>query len=395
MSAASDLLPALLVIYALPYIGWRMLRIGRSVPLVVVQILTGLLLGPGLLGGVVPDWYHAILTPDVLGAIGAIATLAVALFVWAAGVELDLRGVREAARETAVAAALAIVAPLAAGTAAALLLISHGGWVGTSGSTWQAALGIGMACAVTALPILVLLLDELGMLRSPLGRRVLRIASVDDVLIWAVLGIILLDAARLERQFSFLILFAGAALAIRRLMPRLAERERWPIALIWLLASASAADWAGLHFMVGAFLAGVVTDREWLVEAKVDAFREVVLLTLMPVFFLNTGLRTDWALGGVAIAGAAALLLLATVGGKLAGMAIAGRLLHWPRGTAAIVGLLLQTKALVMIIFSRILLDRHIISGASFTALLLMAVASTALTIPAVKCLMRLSRAPL
>jgi Kef-type K+ transport system membrane component KefB len=81
---------------------------------------------------------------------------------------------------------------------------------------------------------------------------------------------------------------------------------------------------------------------------------------------------------------AAALLLLASIGGKLLGAHIAGRVLRWPKGEAAVIGWLLQTKALIMIIFANILLDKGIIASTTFTALLLMAVASTMLSIPMV-----------
>jgi Kef-type K+ transport system membrane component KefB len=109
-----------------------------------------------------------------------------------------------------------------------------------------------------------------------------------------------------------------------------------------------------------------------------------VLLAFMPVFFLSTGLKTQWGVGGASVFAAAALLLVASVGGKLAGVGLAGRLLGWKKGEALTIGWLLQTKALIMIIFANILLDKGIITNETFTALLLMAVASTMLTIPAV-----------
>ena len=77
-------------------------------------------------------------------------------------------------------------------------------------------------------------------------------------------------------------------------------------------------------------------------------------------------------------------MLAASVAGKLAGVQLAGRILKWPRGEAGLIGWLLQTKALIMIIFANILLDRAIISAETFTALLLMAVLSTMLTTPMV-----------
>ena len=75
---------------------------------------------------------------------------------------------------------------------------------------------------------------------------------------------------------------------------------------------------------------------------------------------------------------------VASVGGKLLGAHLAGRLLNWAPGEASIIGWLLQTKALIMIIFANILLDKQVISSEAFTALLLMAVASTMLTVPVV-----------
>ena len=78
----------------------------------------------------------------------------------------------------------------------------------------------------------------------------------------------------------------------------------------------------------------------------------------------------------------------------LAGFHLAVRLLRWPRGEAALIGWLLQTKALIMIIFANVLLDKAIITSATFTALLLMAVASTMLTIPVVAPKLRGARMP-
>jgi Kef-type K+ transport system membrane component KefB len=275
--------------------------------------------------------------------------------------------------------------PLLTGCVAAIgMLAWRSGWVGEAASTWQFILGIGMACAVTALPILILLMEKMGILREPLGQRVLRYASLDDLAIWAVLAIILLDWKRVGHQAAFLASFTVAAWLFRRLMTRLPETDRYFVGLIWLAACGYGADWCGLHFMVGAFLAGAVMERGWFNIERLDSLRHNVLLVVMPVFFLSTGLRTNWQIGGAAVFIAAALLLVASVVGKLAGVGIAGKLLGWKRGDAWTVGWLLQTKALIMIIFVNVLLDRHIITSETFTSLLLMAVASTMLTVPIV-----------
>jgi len=384
MNTTELFLVAMLVIFALPYLIWRLARTDYWAPLVVVQIVTGILLGPGVLGAAWPEAYAFVFTPAVIQSLNGVAWWAVMLFVWIAGIELDLAQAWRHRRETLVTAGLALATPLALGSVAALVLLAQSGWIGPAARDWQFVLGIGMACAVTALPILILLMEKLEILRQPLGQRILRYASADDIAIWAVLALILLDWLRVGRQVAFLAAFALAAWALRRLIVRLAERDRWFVSLVWLAAVALGADWCGLHYMVGAFLAGAVMDSHWFEQAKLDQLRHHVLLVLMPVFFLSTGLRTNWEAGGVAVFAAAAWLLAAAVAGKLIGTHIAGRLLGWQRGEATLIGWLLQTKALIMIIFSNVLLDKNLITNQTFTALLLMAVASTMLTVPMV-----------
>jgi Kef-type K+ transport system membrane component KefB len=384
MTTTEIFLIALLLIFTAPYLIWRGLRTEYYAPLVVVQIICGILLGPGVLGAVAPGYYEFVFNPQVITALNGVAWWAVMIFVWIAGIELDLKQAWARRGETGVTAGLALTVPLIFGAVAGIAMLQLPGWVGPNGQPWQVVLGIGMACAVTALPILVLFLEKLEILRLPLGQRVLRYASLDDIAIWGVLALILLDWERVGRQAIFLVGFAVATYAIRALMKRLQERDRWYVSLIWLAACGFAADWCGLHFMVGAFLSGAVLDGEWFDRKRMDQFRDHILLAIMPVFFLSTGLRTQWDVGGVAVFGAAALLLVASVAGKLAGLQIAGRILKWEKGEASIIGWLLQTKALIMIIFANILLDRGIITNETFTALLLMAVGSTMLTIPMV-----------
>lgn len=384
MNTTEIFLIAMAIIFTLPYLIWRLGRSDYYAPLVVVQIITGILLGPGILGRFFPEYYGFVFTPAVVQSLNGIAWWAVMLFVMIAGVELDLKQAWVHRRESSLTAGLALGTPLVFGSLAAMLLLTRDGWMGPRAMEWQFVLGIGMACAVTALPILILLMEKLEILRRPLGQRILRYASLDDIAIWGVLALILMDWTRVGKQLAFLLAFVGLGFLFRRLMRRLKEDDRWYVALIWLALCAFGADWSGLHFMVGAFLAGAIMDTQWFDQERMDLLRHHVLLVIMPVFFLSTGLRTNWTLGGEAVFLAAALLLIAEIGGKLLGVRIAGRILNWAPGEAVIIGWLLQTKALIMIIFANILLDKNIITSETFTALLLMAVASTMLTVPMV-----------
>ena len=385
MSTSELFLAALLVIFSLPYLVWRLANTEIFAPLVVVQIVGGILLGPGVLGAQFPQVYQALFTPSVLGSLNGLAWWGVMLFVWIAGLELDLAQAWTHRRESVITATLALGAPLVLGCVAAYAMVLEPGWMGPAATQWQFVLGVAMSCAVTALPILVLFLEKLHILRTDLGQRILRYASLDDILIWGVLALILMDYQRAGLQLVFLLLFVLLSWCLRAIMLRVPVRDRLYLGLVWLALCALSADVAGLHFMVGAFLAGVVIDADAIDQAQRDALRNNVLLLMMPVFFLSTGLRTQWGLGGSAVFVAAAWLLLAAVSGKLLGVHLAGRILGWKRGEASLIGWLLQTKALIMIIFCNILLDKGIISNDAFTALLLMAIASTMLTVPVVR----------
>ncbi|MRW84734.1 cation:proton antiporter [Pseudoduganella sp. FT26W] len=384
MSTTEIFLLAMLLIFVVPFLVWRLGRTDYFAPLVIVQIIMGIILGPGVMGALFPDYHKFVFNPDVVKTLNGVAQWGVMLFVMLAGIELDLKKVWQHRRESVTTAGLSLGVPLVFGCAAALLLMNYQGWMGAKAANWQFMLGTGMACAVTALPVLVLLMEKLQILRQPMGQRILRYASLDDVAIWGVLALIMLDWERVGRQLGFLVAFALLTFAFRRLMNRLQNSDRWYVAMIWLIACSFGADWAGLHFMVGAFLAGVVMDADWFGQEQLDALFKNVLLVLMPVFFLSTGLRTKWDLGGYSVFFVGGLLLLASVGGKLAGAHIAGKLLNWKSGEASIIGWLLQSKGLIEIIFANILLDKQIITSETFTALLLMAVGSTMLTIPIV-----------
>ena len=384
MTTTEIYLVAMAIIFTLPYLIWRLGKTDYYAPLVVVQIITGVLLGPGIVGKIYPDYYAFVFNPSVITALNGVAWWGVMIFVWIAGIELDLKKAWEHKRESGITAGLALGVPLVFGSVVAIGMLGFAGWIGPKATQWQFVLGVGMACAVTALPILILLMEKLAILRQPMGQRILRYASIDDIAIWGVLALILMDWERVGKQVAFLAAFAVCSYVLRKLMRWLPEKDRWYVGLVWLIVCSLGADWSGLHFMVGAFIAGAVLDSDWFNQEHMDMLRHNVLMVLMPVFFLSTGLRTNWSLGGQAVFIAAAVLLAASVSGKLIGVHVAGKLLRWAPGEASIIGWLLQTKALIMIIFVNILLDKAIITSETFTALLLMAIASTMLTVPVV-----------
>jgi Kef-type K+ transport system membrane component KefB len=383
-SQSEAFLIAMLIIFSVPFLIWRYLRTEYFAPMVVVQIFTGILLGPGALGAYCKDCYAAVFSATTIQALNGISSWAVMIFVFVAGLELDLSNVWRNRRESGITSGMALAVPLSLGSIIGYLLARHAGWIGPAALDWQFTLAIGMSCAITSLPILIVFLEKMELLRQPIGQRVLRYASLDDLFIWSVLAVVMLDLQRLKTQLLFLIGFGLAATLLRKLMVVISELDRWFASVIWLAIVAFMAEWSGLHFMVGAFMAGAVIDLRWLEQKKVDLLRHYVLLLLMPVYFLITGLKTNWSVGGITVFVVAAFMLLAAVAGKLIGVHIAGRILKWSEGEASIIGWLLQSKSLITIVFANILLDKGVITNDAFTAVLIMSLVSTMLTVPIV-----------
>ena len=162
-------LVAMVVIFAVPYLVWRVFRTDYWAPLVVVQIIAGILLGPGVLGKALPELHATVFNPrrDPRAQWRRL--------VGGDAVRDDRRhrtrraqGLGQAPRYRHHRRAGAGRAA-AAGGAVAVVMLGFPGWIGDQGQPWQFVAGIGMACAVTALPILILLMEKLDILRQHAG----------------------------------------------------------------------------------------------------------------------------------------------------------------------------------------------------------------------------------
>src|SRR5258708_34837304 len=127
MSTSEIFLIAMGIIFLIPYVIWRVGKTEYYAPLVVVQIITGILLGPGILGALYPHYYAFVFNPAVVQALNGIAWWAVMSFVWIAGIELDLGGMLKNRPQGTLVPCLGLGTPLLTGCAAAMGLIRYSG----------------------------------------------------------------------------------------------------------------------------------------------------------------------------------------------------------------------------------------------------------------------------
>ncbi|MGH8560061.1 MAG: cation:proton antiporter, partial [Methylococcales bacterium] len=128
ITTTETFLIAMAIIFTVPYLIWRLAKTEYYAPLVVVQMITGILLGPGILGKVFPNYYAFVFNQSVVQSLNGIAWWSVMIFVWIAGIELNLRKAWEHRRESGITAGLALGTPLAFGCIAAAGMLMYDGW---------------------------------------------------------------------------------------------------------------------------------------------------------------------------------------------------------------------------------------------------------------------------
>lgn len=407
------LLGQLLVILAAARLaGLAVSRLGQ--PRVVGEIFAGIALGPSMLGSLAPSASHALFPSGRLVPLAALSQLGVLLFMFTVGLRLDRDALRGRVRAAVAVSHASIVIPFALGAGLAPWLhprLAGEGVGNASVGLLPFTLFLGAAMSVTAFPVLARILTERGLLGTRLGAVAIACAAVDDVTAWCILAGVV-AVARVEHafgSFAWTLITVGAYAALLMTLGRtaLAALDRWRIArrmsvtsetvglaVLLALASALVTEWAGVHALFGAFLAGAIMPRtSGLASELADRVEPVVGTVFLPVFFAYTGLRTNIGLvSGAELWGICAAVIAAAILGKLGGSAVAARLTGTPWREATALGALMNTRGLMELVVLNIGLELGVISPTLFAMMVLMALVTTCMTTPLLQLL--LGRAP-
>jgi Kef-type K+ transport system membrane component KefB len=339
--SADPLFHVLLALAVVIVCGRALGRLARSVgqPPVIGEVVSGILLGPSLLGLVAPQ-IEAFLFPDaVRPALSAVAQAGVVLYMFLVGLEFDSTLVRRRARSVVVTSQASIAVPFALGCALGAAL--HASFAPAGVSRLVFALFMGVAMSITAFPVLARILTDRGLARSELGVAALTCAAINDVMAWVLLA---------------------AVVGMGRAMPATGVPGELVIA-----------------FAVGA----AIPARSLFARTAVRRLSGVVTILLLPAFFALTGLRTQIALLSSVPGWLACLaIVIVATAGKFGGAALAGRLSGMSWRFAAQLGALMNTRGLMELIVLAVGLDAGIISPAVYTMMVVMAVVTTAMTAP-------------
>ena len=361
-------------------------------PAMIGEIAAGVLLGPSVMGLI-----H--FTPEIK----AIADVGVLLLVFLAGMEIELDTLWKAFRGRGAWVSIAgFLVPLVLGVLVGLMF----------GLDRTRTLFLGLCIAITALPVSVRILMDLGKLQTEIGQRIVTAAVANDVAALLMLGVILgvKDAggtvqtlfASIGLALGKALVFMAAVIVVSRLVKRvtlkrflrsgnLADRllaklrgkeSLFAIVLLFVIAFAALSQLLGLDFIVGAFFGSMFLSHAVLGKANFDEVQKtasnVTMGFLGPIFFAAIGLEfdasslRDWKIVLVVLAAAFA--------GKILGGYIGGRLARLKNNESWALGIGLNGRGVMELVIANIALANGFIGNQLFTVLVLMAVVTTFVT---------------
>jgi Kef-type K+ transport system membrane component KefB len=360
-------------------------------PAMIGEILAGVVLGPALL-----NFVHR--TEDIK----VISELGVFLLVILAGLEINLDDVLKSLKGKNIIISLsAFFLPIFSGFAVGKLF----------NQDVMTTVFIGLCVAITALPVSIRILMDLGKLNSPLGQKIVSVAIFDDVMALTILGI-LLDLKDVEKTFYSittttiftllkLAFFLIVVIISYRLIKRFTKEENFieqqlnkvlgflkgkeslfAILFVFILIFASITEVVGLHFIIGSFVAAMLINKDLIGEKHLNTVHNttnsMAMGFLAPIFFAGIGLEFKFE----AISNYWLLIAIVFVSfaSKIAGGFIGGRAAGLKNRESIVLGIGLNARGIMELVIANIAYQAKLINSEIFSMLVIMGLLTTLTT---------------
>jgi len=390
MLTGQILLLLLIILIVGQVLGFLCKLIGQQQ--VIAEILTGLALGPSLLGAISPHLETQLFPTSVLPTLQTLGDIGLVLYMFSLGARLDIHSMLNQSRKAIVVSLSGILLPLAMGAGTGLLLYS--GFAGSQATPFALVLLVGTAMSITAFPVLARLLVERGMLNTDVGMLALTSASIDDVLAWCLLAFVIasvhshgLFAA--SATIAETLVFTGAMLfGVRPALSYLVRRTQSievhiAVSIILLLLASYITNAIGVHPIFGAFIAGVILPRNVAFVSQIRSLDRVNNFLFLPLFFVSSGLKTQIGLlQSPALLLVCLFIILVACTGKIGAATCSARLMGDSWRDSLGLGVLMNTRGLIELIVLNVGLQLGILSPILFAMLAVMAVVTTMMAAP-------------
>ncbi|TRX38477.1 cation/H(+) antiporter [Flavobacterium sp. ZT3R18] len=386
----------IMIILVARFFGWIFKKIGQ--PSVIGEIIAGIALGPSLLGMYFPEFFSALFPVDSLVNLKFLSQIGLILFMFVIGMELDIKVLKNRAKEAVVISHASIVIPFALGIGLAYFVYNRFAPEGVKFLAFSLFMGIAMS--ITAFPVLARIVQERGMNKTKLGAIVITCAAADDITAWCLLAVVIaivkagtfvssLYIISLALLYVLLMIFLVKPF-LKRIGDLYGTKDSLskPVVAIFfltLIISSYATELVGIHALFGAFMMGaIMPDVSKFRTVFIEKVEDVSVILLLPLFFVFTGLRTEiglindpylWKVTG--------FIILVAVVGKFFGSALAAKFVGQSWRNSLIIGALMNTRGLMELIVLNIGLELKVLTPEVFTMMVIMALVTTFMTGPA------------
>ncbi|MFZ9854688.1 MAG: cation:proton antiporter [Limisphaerales bacterium] len=369
-------------------------------PQVVAEMLTGVVLGPSVLGlfeGTRP-FQQWLFPPESMVVFLAISQVGLALYMFLVGVEFRADLFAGRARTAAFVSGAGMVVPFALGAGLATMLVDLKGLFFTSTvQRWEAMLFLGASMCITAFPMLARIIVERGLTGTALGALALAAGALDDVAAWCILAVVLASFQDNPwiaiRAIGGGVLYAVTVLTLGRRLLRGLRSAANPDGtlsspllagvLMLVMLGSWFTDAIGIYAVFGAFILGCAMPRGSFSDTLTRQVEPFVTVFLLPTFFTYSGLNTRLDLVNTPKLWLIALVvLMAACLGKLVACWAAARLNGEDNPTSLAVGTLMNARGLMELIILNIGLERRLITPQLFSIMVVMAVVTTLMATP-------------
>lgn len=374
-------------------------RLGH--PMVVGEILAGLVLGPSFLGRLFPAFSDALFPQSTAGIITVISHLGLILLMFLIGLEFDFGHIREHGKAAGFVAVSGIALPFVLGLGVGAWMLPQ--FPGSNGVGF--CLFLATALSITAIPVLGRVMVELNIHRTRLGTLTITAAAIDDALGWVLLaGVAAVVGSQFDPVAALRMILLTLAFTLFMGVVARPLLARWiqsaidaqtgqltlnglAVVFVVIFSCAAITNLIGIFSIFGAFVLGAVLyDQHAFRDAMFQRLKDFVTTFFLPVFFTYTGLRTDMGQLG---SGQMWIYLLAVLAasfvGKFVGCGLAARLGGLRTREAACVGIMMNTRGMMGLVAANVGLQLKVIPPPVYCMLVLMCVVSTVLLSPVLR----------
>ncbi|MES2837597.1 MAG: cation:proton antiporter [Bacteroidota bacterium] len=397
--AHNELVTLLMAIAIMMLLSRVLAEFGRryKLPMVMGELIVGILLGPTIFGALFPDLFLKVFprTGNVAIALDGITNMSVVMLLFVAGMEVQLPMVLKQGRKAVITSLSSMIIPFVVGFAMA--------WYGSDYFAFTTpdrkllfALFLGTAMSISALPVIARILMDLNLFKTKVGQIIIASAMFNDLIGWLIFSVILSQLENTSSEgtaltivyvviFGLFMLTIGKKI-IDKALPWMQKKLSWPggvlsISLGLCFASAALTESIGLHAILGAFICGIAFGDSVHLNIKArEIIEQFVINVFAPLFFVSIGLKIDFAANFDVVL--VVVILIVAIVGKVVGAGLGAYFAGFTRNESLAIGFGLNARGAMEIILGTLALNAGLIDRPVFVALVVMALVTSILSGP-------------